>query len=492
MRFRRKRRPSDDVRPVESDSESESGVAAAAPRRDADDDEPPPEVIEELLRAFSDDAVPPPVASTEPATVLMADPAADLVPEPTRRSARRSRREAEREAKQEAKRRARLAKEQARISKGLPPGPLPDGPPDALSEVSGVRIIESSSGPQVPATTPAVPGQPELGAPVSAAVSTLSAADIEVPAARTVIADDGLPDAVYLDENLSSTDAEAPATPSRATVFIDDKEPPAALVPIDVATSASRMEPRMRERRVAVRRAVGRKRLRVTAIIGGVAALVVATLAILGSSLFSIDRVDVEGAVYSQGDQLDRVVDQLRGANVLRVDTDAIERELEALPWVAQARVTTDFPDGATVEIRERVPVLGYLATDNRYRVLDGDGQVIAILDGHPIDYPELFVDAPAPDLEIGQPSPRGLRGAAALVRSLADDLVARTESVAVDADGTDLRLQLVGGIDVRFGAASELQDKLVRLRTVLADPNPERPIPTELIDVSTNDVVVK
>lgn len=489
MRFRRQKRPSGDAPAVESESGGAVGaeVPAAAPRRDADDDDPPPEVIEELLRAFSDDAVPPPAASAEPATVLIADPAADLVPEPTRRSARRSRREAEREAKQQARRQARLAKEQARINKGLPPGPLPDGPPDALSEVSGVRIVE-----------PIVPGEPAFSASSPGAASVApapeseSAPDGDLATSRTVIADDGLPDAVYLDESLPSTDAEAPATPRRATVFIDDKEPPAALVPIDVATSASRMEPRMRERRVAVRRAVGRKRLRVAAIIGGVAGLVVATLAILGSSLFSIDRVDVEGAVYSQGDQLDGVVDQLRGANVLRVDTDAIEREIEALPWVAEARVTTDFPDGATVEIRERVPVLGYLATDNRYRVLDGDGQVIAILDGHPIDYPELFVDAPAPDLEIGQPTPRGLRGAAALVRSLADDLVARTESVAVDADGTDLRLQLVGGIDVRFGAASELQDKLVRLRTVLADPNPERPIPTELIDVSTNDVVVK
>ncbi|CAN5748093.1 hypothetical protein BH24ACT5_BH24ACT5_24280 [soil metagenome] len=103
-----------------------------------------------------------------------------------------------------------------------------------------------------------------------------------------------------------------------------------------------------------------------------------------------------------------------------------------------------------------------------------------------------MFLDAPAPNLEIGQPSPRGLRGAAALVRSLADDLAARTESVAVDADGTYLRLLLVGDIEVRFGAASELQDKLVRLRTVLADPDPDRPIPSELIDVSTNDIVVK
>ncbi|CAN5747948.1 hypothetical protein BH24ACT5_BH24ACT5_24270 [soil metagenome] len=423
MIFRRKRGRSDDSHPTGEPAQPDDpvttsppstddatatevvGAAPTSPRRDADDDEPSPVVIEELVRAFSQDADPPspaPATGTRvmdaedravppvlpPAVAPEADPAAELVPEPTRRSARRSRREAEREAKREARRQARLAKEQQRVSKGLPPGPLPDGPPDALSEISGVRIVEPSSGPPDPAASPVVPGEPAFNGQLSPAAPTPPAPSTETAAARTVISDDGLPDAVYLDENLPSIDSDAASAPSRSTVFIDDKEPPAALVPIDVATSASRMEPRMRERRVAVRRAVGRKRLRIVAVIGGAAAIIVATLAILGSSLFAIETVDVEGAVYSQGQQLDEVVDQLRGANVLRVDTDVIERQLEAIPWVAEARVTTDFPRGATVEIRERVPVLGYLAADNRYRVLDGDGRVIAILDCHPIDYP--------------------------------------------------------------------------------------------------------
>ena len=49
----------------------------------------------------------------------------------------------------------------------------------------------------------------------------------------------------------------------RSTVFIDDRGPGTGeIVTIDVATSAARMEPRMRERRIAVKRAVGRKRLK--------------------------------------------------------------------------------------------------------------------------------------------------------------------------------------------------------------------------------------
>jgi hypothetical protein len=74
--------------------------------------------------------------------------------------------------------------------------------------------------------------------------------------------------------------------------------------------------------------------------------------------------------------------------------------------------------------------------------------------------------------------------------------------SVSATADASDLRLMLdsasvggpagggsAGGIEVRFGAAQDLVDKLVRLQTALTDPNPDN-APTEMIDVSTDDVI--
>ena len=78
---------------------------------------------------------------------------------------------------------------------------------------------------------------------------------------------------------------------------------------------------------------------------------------------------------------------------MLRVDTTAAERQLEAIPWVDDARVTTDFPNGAKIEIRERRPMIAYLATDGRYRVLDSDGRVLDVIAGRPVDYLELEVD---------------------------------------------------------------------------------------------------
>ncbi len=88
------------------------------------------------------------------------------------------------------------------------------------------------------------------------------------------------------------------------------------------ASSATRIEPRLRERRIAVKRAAGRKRLRWAFVVVVVAALVVAALAVLGSSLFAIDEVHVDGAVYTDPAALQAVVDDLEGTPVLRADTD--------------------------------------------------------------------------------------------------------------------------------------------------------------------------
>jgi cell division septal protein FtsQ len=276
-------------------------------------------------------------------------------------------------------------------------------------------------------------------------------------------------------------------------VFIDDKDPATgSVVSLEAATSAARMEPRLRERRIAVKRSVGRKRLKWLAIGLGAVAVVIAALAVAGSSLFEIKDISVEGAVYSRGDRLDAVIAELDGANVLRVDTDEIERRLEAIPWVADARVTTDFPDGATVEVAERTPVIAYQGTDGQYRVLDEHGRVLAVLAGQPVAY--LVLDTPTgegPNLDAGAFAPPGYQSAARLVPALDDGLRPQVSAISAAADGSDLRLTLNGVVEVRFGAAENLRDKLVRLQTALTDTDPEN-VPTELIDVSTRDIVVR
>jgi len=218
-----------------------------------------------------------------------------------------------------------------------------------------------------------------------------------------------------------------------------------------------------------------------------VLALVVAGLAVLGSSLFAIETVDVEGAVYADPAAVQKVVDELRGQPTLRVDTDEAERELEAIPWVDAARVTTDFPSSASIQLRERIAVATYRGPDGQFRVLDSKGRVLDVLDAQPVDY-LLLVSADAPNLEPGQFAPQGHVAAASLARALTPEVRGRAEAATVSADGSDLRLQLQGDIEVRFGPARDLVTKLVRLQTklaALADGG------ASYIDVSTDEVTV-
>lgn len=456
------------------------------------DDGPSPKVIDELHAAFGNDVEKSASAQLTKPTRVMSDTEFEALPEAvaepaivaesTRRSRRRSRREAKREAKLEAKRVAKLAKEQARLDKKRAKAERKAAKKSRRQpEVNVEGRQEDDEG-----TVRVIAGPPSPGS--ASPASTAARATISID-------DDGLPDALYLAGDLgtggSAETVGGAAGDARSTVFIDDRGPGTGeIVSIDVATSVARMEPRMRERRIAVKRATGRKRLKWAAVATVTIGITVGTLAVLGSGAFAITTVDVEGAVYSQGPQLDEVIDYLEGANVLRVDTDRAERMLEQIPWVADARVTTDFPHGATIEVRERRPMVAYLGSDNRYRVLDMHGRVLDVIDGRPVDYLELFVDDP-PDLEAGQIAPPGYRAAATLVSALTPHMRQLTTSVSAAEDASELSLMLDDQIEVRFGAAEDLLDKLVRLQTALTDPDPER-VPTDLIDVSTEDLIIR
>ena len=250
-----------------------------------------------------------------------------------------------------------------------------------------------------------------------------------------MITDESIPDAVYVKGNLATDSAG-----DRSTVFIDGHGSTGETISIEAAAAATRIEPRLRDRRMAVKRAAGRKRIKWALIATVVVAVVVGGLAVLGSSLFAVEDVEVEGAVYTDERALAAVVDDLEGTPVLRVDTDAAERELEAIPWVESARVTTDFPDRVKIEIRERTPAVAYQGADDRYRVLDAEGRVLDVLDGQPVEYLQL-TSAEQPSLAAGQFAPRGFAAAASLVQAMTPQMARRAESVAVAPDGGDLRL---------------------------------------------------
>lgn len=361
------------------------------------------------------------------------------------------------------------------------PDVVPDVGPDMAPEAARSRpaTVLDESVPTQAATQPSLIRIDDLASAIE-----VDGTPPPAPAARHVISIDAddLPDAVYVEGSLESGG-------SGSIVFIDDDVAADALTPESDRDLRRGIEPRMRERRVAVKRAQGRKRLKWAAALAAIVLVGVGGLATVGSSLFAIraDQLTVTGNVYTDPERLQAVVDDLVGTPVLVADTQRAERELEAIPWVDDAKVTTDFPHAAAIEIRERRPIATYQGPDGRFRVLDREGRVLDVLEKYPFAY--VLIEGPDPiDLDPADFAPQGYQAAAELAKNLTGSVRGRVDHIEVTADGSRLSMLLDDGSEVRFGEARDLFAKLVRLETVLT-LNPDRePGP---IDVSTDQTTL-
>ncbi len=300
------------------------------------------------------------------------------------------------------------------------------------------------------------------------------------PTTIAIVGDDDLPDAVYLDDGFEGDAATD-------TVFIEDDGTGDAVQPND-ATGPG-IEPRLRQRRIGVRREQGRRRLRRFAIVTTILVVVVGVLATLGSGWFAVADVDVTGVRNADSAAIDAVVDDLLDTPVLLVDTADAERRLGEIAWVEDARVRTDFPNSATVEIRERTPVATVQGTDARFRILDDEGRVLDVIDGQPVEF-VLISGPPVGDLEPGSFTDVGHAAAASIATKLTPAIRSRLVSVSTTTDGSDLRFVLSNepgpNIEVRLGAAigdNDQIERLVRLQRALDDVVGSE---TTAIDVTT------
>lgn len=356
------------------------------------------------------------------------------------------------------------------------------GPPEAVaadSVVVGAGVVDSVVVNAVdvgvsPASKPrrkgkrSKPSRAVAEPPQTAPVTTTQADDPAAPRRIIVIAEDNLPDSVYLDEDKEKAfhQRHDPVDDSgeRSTIVIADLD--GATEPPLSASRVGGIDPRIRARRISVRRAEGRRRLIWAGIGGGVLLVAIAAVAVFASSIFDVREVSVQGAVYTDPAVLQAVIDDLQGEPVLLVDTAAAQRTLEAVPWVESARVATDFPHRVVIDIRERVPIATFQGGDDQFRVIDLQGRVLDVLAGQPIDY--LLVTGDHPDTARGQFAGAPYAAVAELVSSLPPEIRDVTLSVGVDASTGTLTMVLANdqsdGVAVRLGDEQALDEKLARL----------------------------
>ena len=263
-------------------------------------------------------------------------------------------------------------------------------------------------------------------------------------------------------------------------VIVDDEMDRVVIVDED------RPDPRFEERQRRHKRRERLRKVKWFKLALAISIAVALVLGVLASPLFAIRKVVFEGNVYTSPKTIEDVTKLLDGASVFTADTRAAREKVLEDPWVSEVRITTDFSGSALVEVAERVPVVWYVGEDQKARMIDARGFIIAVLEGWPTKY--LQVTGTGASLDAGSFADDVYRAAAQLVLALPDEIRGRVKSLEL-AGGGELSMILKEGTIVRFGPPTDLQNKLVAVVVLFRRQDPATLV---VVDVSTGNPTVQ
>lgn len=189
--------------------------------------------------------------------------------------------------------------------------------------------------------------------------------------------------------------------------------------------------------------------------------------ALLGDRVLVVRSVSVTGTHLLTPAQVTAAADVRIGTPLLRVDTGAVTRRVEAIRQVASATVTKDWPDQLVIAVTERVPVMAVRMAGGGYDLVDQTGVIVRFAQARPAAVPLLKTSLPGTAL-------RGSTEVAVAADVLAelDPWLARqvtaVQAVRVAAGTEQVTLDLHDGKTVRWGAPGNAAQKNRELAILL------------------------
>ena len=304
-------------------------------------------------------------------------------------------------------------------------------------------------------------------------------------------------------DNSSATNSSLTLKTNNGRVVIVDDDlrlPVDSDHPIDEMTSSVNIAPtsdpsniirdsRIEDRGKDVIRSLASNRRRLLTAAGSVIGVVALVLIVLASPIVGVRKIEIEGARYVSADLLIAVEKSLDGKSILTVDTRAAERRLEGDPWVESVRIKSFFPSRLVIEIVERKPVAFYIGVDNRSRVVDPQGRVLAVETGQPTQY--LQITGVGPNLAPGASAGTVYKAAAQLAAGLPNELSDQVLNVGVGGPN-QLVMTLRTGTLINFGPPVDLQNKLISLLVLLRRQDAKQILAIDLTDPRTPTVKSK
>ena len=235
---------------------------------------------------------------------------------------------------------------------------------------------------------------------------------------------------------------------------------------------ASDIDPRIHQRREDIRRIQGRRRLRW---IGGslvVAVLVLVVVGLAHTPWFGAQAITVTGSHphTPEGAIVDAAGLQ-HHPPLISVDPGMVARRVEALPFIATARIRRHWPDGVQIAVTERVPVVQMAGPGTAWSLLDGYGRTLQVEPGR---LPGLVVyvvhtaTAAIPPAPVGRSLPPPAGPGLEVCRTLPPAFASQVVSVSVAADGS-IGMALDSGINVLFGTDADRTAKYSDIAAILA-----------------------
>jgi cell division protein FtsQ len=215
---------------------------------------------------------------------------------------------------------------------------------------------------------------------------------------------------------------------------------------------------------------------------GGRSILVALALAILGlsayfiareSSLFAVDRIEIEGAPPDISAVIRAAVHRFEGESLVSLDGAALDRTLAQLPVVASARYDRDFPHTLRIFVRPEHAV-AVMRRGPESWLVSARGRVMESLEPRTnLDLPRVWVPRSVSASLGGTISGDPARAIRALVPLRGTRFGRRVASAR--AGNGELTLVLHSGLELRLGDERDLLLKLAVARHVVQVLGPAR-----------------
>ncbi len=192
--------------------------------------------------------------------------------------------------------------------------------------------------------------------------------------------------------------------------------------------------------------------------------------ALLGSRFLVVRSIRVSGTHLVPRAEVLAAAAIPHGLPLIRVNTAAVAHRVAQITQIESAHVARAWPDGVTISVRERTPVLA-VASGNGYELIDRFGVPVEQAARSTGGMPRLMMAGGSPAAGAG--SVASLRGsptvyaAASVLGELPAGLARQVTEVAA-ADPSDVTLTLAGGITIVWGSTDRAAEKAKELGVLM------------------------